>query len=71
MVSQEAIRQNQTKLQNIKDMIDRLLYLHSSALHTYKVGGMVKTLPQPDIDAIVEDYQALKAEVSELFKELL
>lgn len=71
MVSQEAIRQNQMKLQNIKDMLDRLIYMHDSALHTYKVGETTKTLPQADVDAIVVEYQALKEEMSNLFKELL
>jgi len=33
------------------------------ALLQYRVGGQTKTLPQTDIDALIQEYQKLKAEL--------
>lgn len=71
MVTQEQIKENYKKVLEIKDLLWKIEHKHESAMHTYLVGTVEKTLPQEDIDAIIIDYQTLKAELSELFKELL
>ena len=44
---------------------------HETALFTYRTDGQEKSLPQEDIDTIIDAYKHLKVELQEKFKELL
>jgi len=71
MVSQEQIKENYKKILELKDLVWMMEQKHENAMYTYLVGFEEKTLPQTDIDAIIEDYKQLKTQVQDKLKELL
>lgn len=71
MVSQEQIKENLEKLAELESLVLRMERCHNTALQVYHVHGVEKTVPQEDVDGLIEDYQGLKTELQEKFKELL
>jgi len=71
MVTQEQVKENYRKVLEIKLLLRKMEQKHESAMHTYLVGTIQKTLPQADINAIIEDYKVLKQQAQDKFKELL
>jgi len=71
MVNQEQVKENYKKINELKDLLNEMEGKHQTALLTFQVGGVEKTLPQADIDALIEDYKLLKTQVQDKFKELL
>lgn len=71
MVTKEAIRTNMEKLLHLRDLVNMMMQKHDVALFTYRTDGQEKSLPQEDIDGIIEGYKVLKQQTQDKFKELL
>jgi len=71
MMTKKQVKANYDKLIKIQDIVMMMVQKHETAMHTYLVGSIEKTLPQADIDGIIEDYKVLKQQAQDKFKELL
>lgn len=71
MVSRGAIMENVAKLRDMEDYLRMLINLHRTALFTWKIDGADHYLPQADIDALIERYKTLKAQLATKYEELL
>jgi len=71
MVERLVIEENLHKLGTIMGKLQQALNLHKTALIKYKVRGVMKTLPQEDIDGFIEDYKDLKKQIIADFKDIL
>lgn len=63
MVTREQILDVAKKLRELEILIAYMQNICNIALLQYRVGGQTKTLPQTDIDALIQEYQKLKAEL--------
>lgn len=71
MVTKEQVKANYGKLINLQDLVMLMVQKHETALFTYRTDGQEKSLPQEDIDAIIDAYKQLKVQLQDKFKELL
>jgi len=71
MVTRVQIEANRKAIEALKFMLDELIYLHDTALFTYRTDGVDKYLPDVDIDALILKYQTKKGEVITKFQGLL
>jgi len=71
MVTLEQVKANYEKIVEIKDLLNEIEGKHLTALLTYHVGGVEKSLPSEDVDTLIEDYKVLKQQAQDKFKELL
>jgi len=61
MVTKSQIQNIRAKLGNLTLTVDKMKQVCDTALYEYQVGSTTKTLPQPDVDALVDEYRTLKA----------
>jgi len=65
MVTREQILIVSKKLTEITGICMKLQGICRLALFQYSVGGVVKTIPQADIDALYTQYQNLEAQLKD------
>ena len=70
MVTRQQVLETQKKIFEIDTMLSKMKRICEIALLQYDVGGQLKTLPQADIYALIEDYKALKVELKRKADEL-
>jgi len=71
MVTRKKVEDNMKKLQEVYDTIWQMMYLHETALFTYRTDGVDKYIPSADIDALVVKYQNMKTQLQTKIDELL